>query len=266
MAHGDVGRLTAYLDGQLASEELGVVARHLGSCRDCQDAVERLTAQKARMSAALATLDIDCAAAADRALAEVRARRAAMSERAPVPLVRKRSGVDRFLANRRQLLQAAVFVLFVAGGVSALVPGSPLRRMLGGGEVEEAPQEVVPTLAPPAAVQAERVPEMRVRAGASQGALRVALQLASGSELVVALVAGDSAAVVVPVDANVRGSEGLLEATAPTGPVRVDLPSGVPDVSLEVGGQVYLRVRGGLLDVIAPTTGRSDTQVSFRIP
>jgi hypothetical protein len=67
------------------------------------------------------------------------------------------------------------------------------------------------------------------------------------------------------VDANVSGSDGLLEATS-AGPVRVDVPRTVPEVSLEVGGQLYLRVRGGLLDVIAPTTGRSDTQASFRIP
>jgi anti-sigma factor RsiW len=267
MAHGDLGQLTAYLDEQLPADEIGSVQRHVGDCPECQRDVERLTAQKERMRAALASLDVEVVgahAALARAAAHLRQRRTAASPPAVAGPPRARSTIRRIFASRRHLLRAAMFVLFIAGGVSALVPGSPLRRMLGG-EAADAPQEVTPAIAPSSPPQAERAPELRVRAAAAGGRLRVALQMAPGSELVVSLVDGDSAAVMVPVDANVSGSDGLLEATS-AGPVRVDVPRTVPEVSLEVGGQLYLRVRGGLLDVIAPTTGRSDTQASFRIP
>jgi anti-sigma factor RsiW len=264
MAHGDVAQLTAYLDGELAAAASGALERHLEGCLECRRIVEQLAAQRERVRAVLASLDVDGAVAAARAAAHLRQHRAAAAPRRPAaaPAI-PRSRFQRVLAHRRQLLQAAVFVLFIAGGVSALVPGSPLRRMLVGGE---SPQEVVPALAPPSTMQAERAPEMRVRAAGAAGRLRVALQLPSGAELMVSLVEGDSAAVVAPVDASVSGSDGLLEASAQSGPVRVDLPRAVADVSLEVGGQLYLRVRDGALDVTVPATTRSDSEVSFRIP
>jgi hypothetical protein len=106
----------------------------------------------------------------------------------------------------------------------------------------------------------------RVRVGQAAGALRVSLQMTPGSELIVSLVEGDSAAIAAPVDARIAGADGLVEATAPTGPVRLELPTSVADVSLEVGGQLYLRMRGGTLEVTAPTTSRSVSQLSFRIP
>jgi hypothetical protein len=260
----------AYLDGQLAAEELGRVGSHVENCPECQRAVDRLSAQKTRLHSLLGALDLDGSDAMARTVERFRQRRASVA--IPFPAERRTAGSKpgrSLLLHRRQLAQAALFVLFVAGGVSALVPGSPVRRLIDRGQratqQQETPPEA-PALAPLSAPQAERAAEMRVRAGPAQGSLRVALQLASGSELIVALVDGDSASVAAPVDATFRGSDGLLEATAPAGPVRVDLPRGVADVSLEVGGRLYLRVRGGQLEVTAPTLGRSSAEVSFRIP
>jgi anti-sigma factor RsiW len=264
-----------YVDGELAPGESSAVRTHLDECLECREAVEGLSHQKARLRAVLASLDVESAPAAARTTLRLRERAASVhtkpltpSQPQSVPASQPQTLSRRWLATRRQLAQAAVFVLFVAGGVSALVPGSPLRRLLTG--APEAPQETAPSIAPQTSPTersvAESAPPLRVRAGQAAGSLRVSLQMTSGSELTVALVDGDSAAVDAPVDARLAGTDGLVEATAPTGPVRVELPRSVADVSLEVGGRLYLTVRSGRLEVSAPTTSRSESQVSFRIP
>jgi anti-sigma factor RsiW len=261
-----------FVDGELATTESSDVRSHLDDCLECSEAVAVLSRQKARLRAVLASLDVDSSAAfartADRLREPVRSVPAIPLSRERVTDARPRRVRGRWRATRRQLAQAAVFVLFVAGGVSALVPGSPLNRILTGNP--EPPPEVAPALTPrtrpPQMRPDDRVAPLRVRAGQAGGSLRVSLRMTSGSELLVLLVDGDSAAVLAPVDARLAGTDGLVEANAPTGPVRVELPRSVADVSLEVGGQLYLRVRSGALEVIAPTESRSESQVSFRIP
>jgi hypothetical protein len=251
----------AYLDGELAPSDARAVEAHLGACAVCAREAEGLRGGRDRLRAALhdPAADAEARAAAPRVRERLRRRSSAPY---PVPPAR-RPPASRPLpwARRSRILQAALFVLFLAGGASALVPGSPLRRWIEG---SSAPQERAPApLSPPP--QAAEAPQVSLSAAPAGGALRVVLDLPSGTELRVSLVDDGRATVFAAPDTRFRSAEGLLEASVAQGSVRVELPRGGTDVSLEVGGEVYLRIRDGRLDLPVPATDSSAAELSFRI-
>jgi hypothetical protein len=93
----------------------------------------------------------------------------------------------------------------------------------------------------------------------------VSLNLPPGTDLRVVLVEGDRATLFANPNTRFRSADGVLEATVPAGPVRVELPRGEVDVSLEVGGRLYVRAHNGDLLLGAPATDSSDAEFSFRI-
>jgi len=265
--HEDIGRLMAYLDGELPRGDAASVEAHVGRCAACADALQTLRAEASHLRVALATLDRDAAAAVGAAGERIRARLAATTgplprHQAPVPP----SAPPPRWRLRSRALQAAALVLLMAGGVSALViPGSPLRHWLGGGPaVEKAAAPTADAAAFPE--PEEELPQVGVRTASSGGRIRIALELPSGTSLRVTLVQGETAAVFAPQGAGFRQADGLLEASATSGPVHVEVPLGSEDASLVVGERLYLSVREGRAEVGVPAESRSGTEILFRVP
>jgi anti-sigma factor RsiW len=290
-AHEEDGRLMAYVDGELLAEDARGVETHLSGCPDCALETTRLRAQRGRVQAALSRVDVDVSAASGRVRERLRLARDAApsgpstehlrpagkpadSRDVPghpggaTPAARRMAPPARRWLLRTRALQAALFVLFMAGGAAALVPGSPLRRWLGGAREESA---AAPALMrapePEGAVPAASSEPVRLSALPVEGRLRVSLELPVGTELSVAIAEGERATVFAEPDPATRftSAPGVLQAAVAGGSVRVELPRGAADVSLEVNGQLYLRAQAGELRFTQPATDSSDVEYSFRI-
>ena len=285
MKHEEDGRLMAYVDGELVAEDARAVEIHVGDCPDCALATSRLRAEKARVRSTLSAVDVDVAAASRRVRERLRQRtRAAADESSrlrqsaasshprpatvspaqprAVPSARGRaSGFPRRWILRTRTLQAALFVLFMAGGAAALVPGSPLRRWLqrDGSEAASTPARMQ------APVEVAPLPQSSVSAVPAGGRLRIVLELPAGTELRVVPVNGERATVFADTETRFTSAEGVIEAAVTGGAVRVELPRGAGDASLEVNGQLYVRAQGGELRFTVPAADSSDAEVSFRI-
>lgn len=273
MTHQDEGRLMAYLDGELAAGDARAVEEHVERCTPCRDALAAVREGRAVVREALALADSP--APAGRVRAAVLARAGAVGSPPYAPPwpgrpgeprssgdPRRWAGARAAWAQRGRLAQAAVLVLLLAGGAAALVPGSPLRRWVTELAVSEAPApaESVATTAE------EPDPEVMVRVGSAGGRIRILLQeLPTGTEVLVRLVEGDRAAVFAPQGARFSSGDGLLEAEVPRGPVRVEIPRAVAEVSLRIGDRIYLTARAGSVEVAAPTAERTGTEIQFRV-
>ena len=280
MTHWDNGRLMAYLDGELPPGDSAVTRDHVNACSSCGAAAAILREDSALLGAALAQLDVPLAGRAERVRAELRAR----AQRAGAPgqvaavagprLVQAASAADRDRSGRpwrglgswraKRMLEAALWVLFLAGGVSALVPGSPVREWLPRPTPMEEAQPALET-APASTAAAERAAQTGVRVAAALGRVVVALELPPGTELTVRLVEGDQAAVFAPAGARFTSADGRLEAEVPSGPVQVELPRPV-QASLQVGGRTYVTLREGRLEPSLPADASTETELRFRVP
>jgi hypothetical protein len=279
MKHEEDGRLMAYVDGELLAEDAHAVENHLGRCADCALATSRLRNEKERVRRALSDVDVDAGAAYRRVGDRLRQSRAGAvgnpsrdadpvrSRGSAIP-ARARPGAARGVASwlrRTRALQAALFVLFMAGGAAAVMPGSPLRRWLVGSADEAVAPASAPARlqAPEAAAQAAE--PVSLSAAPSGGRLRVALELPAGTELRIVLAEGERATVSANPDTRFTSAEGVLEAVVSGGSVRVEFPRGAADASLEVNGELYVRAQGGDVRFTAPAADSSDAEVSFRI-
>jgi anti-sigma factor RsiW len=288
MKHEEDGRLMAYVDGELRAEDARAVETHVEECPDCALATSRLRVQKASVGATLSQIDVDAAPAARRVrgrlrqLAEAGARGPTshrdgeLAASAPpaaargTPLPREAAPTrpttigspKRHWFLRARALQAALFVLFMAGGAAAVVPGSPLRRWLQQGNGEGAS---TPALMETSSEEVRAPEPASLSAVAAGGRLRIVLRLPAGTELRVVPVDGARATVSANPDTRFTSAEGVLEADVSGGVVRVELPRGVTDASLEVNGELYDRAQGGEVHFTAPAADSSDAEVSFRI-
>lgn len=264
MSHEGEGRLTAYVDGELSAAEAEAVERHLSACVACRGDADALRSGRQRVRAALSDHELDRATveAARRVRARLAARPHGAGPRSTGSAGRS-AALPLVWASRSPLLKAALFVLFIAGGAAALVPGSPLRSWIegGGSEPAEAPPAIVPQMeeARPEAAQAV------LSARPANGSLRVSLDLPDGTDLRVTFVDGDRAMLFAQPETRFTSGEGILEATVTGGSVHVQLPRGVPEVSLLVGGEVYLTMQSGRFDLTVPAVDSSDAELSFRI-
>jgi hypothetical protein len=278
MRHEEDGRLMAYVDGELFAEDARAVEAHLGRCPDCALATSRLRTERGRVQSALPEVDVDAGAAYRRVRERLRqheeagkANRAggtdSVHSRAPTPLPQRAApsrGTVGWL-RRTRALQAALFVLFMAGGAAAVMPGSPLRRWLVGPGSDTVEPEAA-TVRMQASEEAAPAPEpVSISAAPSGGRLRVSLQLPAGTELRVVLAEGERATVTANPDTRFTSAEGVLEAAVSGGPVRVEFPRGAANASLEVNGELYVSAQGGDVRFTAPAADSSDAEVSFRI-
>ncbi|HSM62006.1 MAG TPA: hypothetical protein VK849_14450 [Longimicrobiales bacterium] len=259
MMHLDEGRLLALRDG---AADLDFDARHhLGHCEACHEAFQAARLRVSAIAGALATLDR--AVNHEAARAAVRARVAGHTART----AGTRSVVGA--APRRVthgLSRAAGLVLLTAAGAAAALPGSPVRRWVGGLLSGEA--EVAATAAEQEPASLMAAPEATgLRVDAAAGPLRIVLRnLAPGTELRVQWMPGTEAAVFVPVGSRFATAQGRVEADLVEGGVRVELPRGRGPLTLEVDGRTFLRVTQDGLEVSGPVASRTDAEIVFVRP
>lgn len=258
-AHLDEGRLLALRDRDTDGEE---ARRHLASCAACTEALDTLRARGSAVEAALSSLDEQWDVEAARS--SVRGRVAAASAAA----ARGRTVVGRRPRAALWSLSRAAGLLLVTAAAASALPGSPVRAWLGarfGGDERAA---TVPPPAVEGAPAAALAPEATgIRLSVPSGPLRVVLHdVAAGSEVRVRLVPGTEASVYAPAGSRFTSAAGRVEARVTPGEVRVELPTGVDPVSLEVGGRIYLRSTEAGLEVPGPVVTRTEDEILFRIP
>jgi hypothetical protein len=260
-------------DAAYADDE---VREHLAACAACRRRLEALRERAAAVSAALHALDAeseevtdDTWDAAARDARDVERARARVRERVAEATAAK-AGTATVVGRRSRgamvsLSRAAGILLVTAAAASAL-PGSPVRRWLSEtiGNDDAAVTAPAPVEIAPTAAAAETT---GVRLSVPSGALRVVLQdVVAGTDVRVVIVPGTEAAVFAPAGSRFTSAAGRLEARVTPGEIRVELPTGVDPVSLEVGGRIYLQSTGERLDVRGPVSSRTEDEILFRIP
>jgi hypothetical protein len=240
--HPDIARLRRFAASELVGTVRTRTARHLEHCDACRR-TSRWTDEVVR-TAALATAP---PAPADAWTAiERRVRR---DEALILPV----AGPARAAAQPLRGVRIAALALFVAGGLAAAVPGSPLRawieRTMGAAVTETDAR-------PPAGEPAGTAPEVTYVLPAAAGSAVVALERpAGGVELRVRVGAVDELEVHLQgaaVDAQVRTAAGRLTISGATGgQVQVVLPAALGAARIEVNGVVYLTKQGATVTVLA---------------
>lgn len=227
--HAAAGQLLAFLDGELPVDERASLSEHLGECLDCRRRLEGARARAGAVSTALSALDVP--APTDAAWAEVRSRLAPL---AGADLGRH-TGPS---VLRWPLARAAGLVLLLAGGAAAaVIPGSPVRSWIFGDA------NSVPAATAEAEVGAQPV-ELGAMADPEAGAVAVVLTVPPESEIVVRR-RGTRAGVFGPEGTGFTSGAGRLEARAPAGPVRIELPASSTSSSLRINGRVVLTIVEG---------------------
>ncbi len=238
--------------------------RHLEGCATCREALEALRARGVAVASALASLDEEPGTRRRRG-SRVRARVAEASASAAGG--RPLGGSRRPRAAFWSLSRAAGLLLVTAAAASAL-PGSPVRAWLGQRFGGDESATTVPSPAIEGAPAAARAAEATgVRLSVPSGPLRVLLRdVRAGTDVRVRLVPGTEASVYAPAGSRFTSAAGRVEARVMPGEVRVELPTGVEPVSLEVGGRIYLRSTDAGLEVHGPVVTRTEDEILFRIP
>lgn len=268
MNHLHDGTLRALLDGELAGGEREAALEHLGGCAQCNLALEEARTVGATVSQALRALDAP--AELDRARAALRRRLAERSGRRARLGAGPRWRTLPFQVAGVPLARAAGVVLLLTGVVASAVPGSPVREWVAAGwerAVRALGGDGGKSAAPlPAAVSPER-PEAGVRVAPAGGRLRVLLiGVPAGAEIRVQLTDEGVAGVYAGGGSRFRTAPGLMEAMV-TGPnVRIEIPRGVPQASLEVDGRPFLRKIGERLELLGPERDSAGAEIRFRVP
>lgn len=259
MTHLDEGQILALRDDPTAVESTFLA--HLHACDACSQALEETRRRGAALAAALGSLD-DTTWDLDQARDRIRRRVAEESARV--------AGAPSLTARRARRAawgwsgsKAAGLLLVTAAGLSAL-PGSPVRRWIAE-RAAPAVEEAVPA--------AETAPTLRgaeeggVRLPLSGGPLTVVLRdAAPGTEVRVRWIPGREAALFAPAGSRFTSGQGRMEAAGLSGVVRLELPSSVLPVSLELNGRIILRNSGAGLDVSGPVVQQTDAEITFRLP
>lgn len=169
---------------------------------------------------------------------------------------------------------AASIALLVTAGAASALPGSPVREwvtqgwgaLTGSGDapvglesVEPAAEELpaAPATADPAETGAS------ILAG-EEGVELWILGLQGGADLRVVRVDGNMAGIFAGEGTRFRTEEGRLEAEAPPGAVRVEIPRSLEDAVVGVNGTVLLRLSGGKMEIFGPVQRRTPMEILFR--
>ena len=90
--------------------------------------------------------------------------------------------------------------------------------------------------------------------------------LPQGAEVRVILVDGDRAAIFGPEGTHFLTEAGRIEALAPAGGIRVELPREASTATVVVNGEVYLRKIGERLEILGPVQDSAAAEIRFRGP
>ncbi len=262
MRHPDDGLILAFLEEELATGEEAEIRAHLAACAACGAEVDGLKRALERSARALTLLDAEPPTREARARLE--ARRA--GNRKP------RGGRGWWLP----LSRAAGIVLLLAGGASAAVPGSPVREWIarGWGAVRApgtpAVLEGTPG-APEGAVAAPEVQPFPFETGATllpeAGGVELWIhEVPPGTEVTVLLSEEGQAGIFAGTGTRYRTEAGKLEAWAPPGAVRVELPRDLPRAVVGVNGVVVLRQAGAQREIMGVVVRQGAGEIVLRAP
>jgi hypothetical protein len=285
MGHPSEGTLQAYLDGETDGLEKESIRAHLGRCETCRSMAEAQEEASGRVTRALLLLDREPAASPEEALRLVHGRQgvagapptwrqpAVEGPSHPSPgggLSRPRFGGWRTLP----LPWAASIALLLTAGAASALPGSPVRGwLLQGWEALVGSHSQVLDAETGTAVHSEAVvtPEASdpVETGASilagdEGVELWIRGLPPGADLRVVWVDGNMAGIFAGEGTRFRTEPGRLEAEAPPGTVRVEIPRSLSRVVVGVDGKVLVRVSGDEVDILGPIQRRTPMEVVLR--
>jgi hypothetical protein len=222
---------------------------HLDECAACRAALEDAEARSVDIATALTDLD-------ERFDVES-ARRAVRARLAKGVTSVGRSRGRKAPRSFWTLGRAAAFLLLTTGALSAL-PGSPVREFIRGRGPPPAPSALAPALS---------VEPVGIRMIVEDGPVVVELdQVPSGTAIEVRWVAGPAVAVRAAPGSSFSSAEGRVRATIVGGPVTVELPESIDEVSLTVNGRMYLRRSAGSEDVPGPVNERDAERIRFIVP
>lgn len=235
MNHLADAELQAWIDEELDPDGRIRVADHLASCADCRDVITELRSAADLFHDSLVVHD------------EILRMRASRPGAAQTPTPRR---LPRWAGRA-----AAVTLLLGGAAAAAIVPGSPLRGLIGGSDQaeREPPIEVVESEAPetPGAGISVRLSagELRVRVREFPAGTRIRIVLIERPVGVASLPHGDA-------DARFVVAAGLLEVVGPGGDgpvlpgdgVVLQLPRRMSYGVVEIDGDIAARVSGGRIE------------------
>lgn len=264
--HPSEGRLIAHLDGELPARESAKVDEHLAACGPCRRAFVTLQARSAALGRLLDSIETEPVEAEP--LAE-RVRQAVVGTRtAAVRRSGSRGNGPSWWSRRSRLAQAALLllVLGVAGGLSAALPGSPVRSWLASrGEVSvDGPVEAGPERT---AVLAESLSgSLTVRLGGLRRGDLVEVEWIDGGPPRVSAPSGSRYRVVPGVvSAEIARPPGAQGATTLPARITVELPRRLADVVVEAGGSALITKRDGSVEISGALTDSSSSALRFEV-
>lgn len=257
MDHPTEGELQGLLDGELEPGETERVEAHLAQCGVCRSLLTELRQAAASFSRALLFLDSAASPSGRWQPPRISAGRPPSA----------RGGVRR----RRwgALARAAVLVFFAAGAASALAPGWPLHAWLEGLIGTEAgvedlrpggPDVTAPVAPSPAGISVAPIDgRVRVMLDGFAPESRVRLRVVDREEARVRVDGAHQAArfVVGPGRLEVIGSDG--------GEVRVELPRSAGEATVEIDGDLAVRVAQGRLQLHRSVADTLQEDVIIRV-
>lgn len=261
------GRIQAFLDDEMDAEArrafIGQMARDDALAAAVRSQRARIARVQAALDAAQEALPQPTPGHTDHVLRTVLARVRAPQVRdaTPGPVLRAHEGADDVQEARAQargrgqpgaagLVKAAGLLLFATGVAAATIPGSPVRTWLG--ELGEASVEgtATETAAPESPVSADDPERMGIRLPATATELQVVIAAPLSEPLRIAVVDEPMLEVMAGAGTAFATSEGRIEIHEPRGAVTVSIPRSAGNVSVRVGGSVFLRKNGDRVEVL----------------
>jgi len=260
MDHRTDAELQAYLDAELLRDEAGLMAEHLMVCTDCRVRLGELRMAGEVFRQALGELD------------------AGLEHSAPaVPFRHRREhepGSRQSRIGRRAMSRAAILLLVAAGAAAAVLPGSPLRELIG--RLTSEPAEPVMVEVPAVPVDQAEPPApgiASVTVAPVDGKVTVSVRrFSDGSIVRVRLVDGtDARARIVSGLNGTRFSvgPGNLFVVGPglstAGEVLIELPRGLISATVDVDGKRTLVASPDGLHSSGDPSGAPEDEVVLRV-
>jgi len=254
-AHPNDGLILAFLDGELDRSGQEEIRIHLDGCGACRNTAHDLRESSEAAAQGLAVLDVQAPMELARTFLGRRFRREPSRPRIRFP----------------GLARAAGIALLLVGGAASALPGSPVRQWITSGwdqltqvrdlSLEEAGPD--PSGPETAFVPGEEEAGAGIGTADGEVELRV-LDLPEGAEVRVLLVDGDHAGIYGPPGTHFRTEAGRIEAVAPSGGVRIELPRGARRARVIVNGELYLRKIGDRLEILGPVRDSAAAEIRFQ--
>ncbi len=228
--HVEAGEIQAWLDDELRGDGAERIQEHLESCARCRAEAEALQRSGAGVTDALRLLDTPPRRTLDEARWEVR----------------REWAKSRGRGSRRKSVVAAAMLVLVAGGLAAVMPGSPLRSLWSNSGMD-----VVPATELVAEGETDR---MGVAAAFRDGRLEVQLEDApEGFAVEVRTGSGDRVQVRAHPSARFGSAAGRvtvgLEGEAANDVLEIRVPPGSGEVLVRTGPRILLRWSEGRFEL-----------------